>query len=199
MTHRLVDHINPEGRPTPLLLLASLRDIDPTAELVYVGEGQWWLGSVRPNEPRAAKGRVILQQMEALQAQQRAIPSIVRNIMLGKLMVQGFARIMAYDCSGDVAGEVIVGKGTDWQYRTTVLADFAERDRNFRETQGENVRQQQFDDLLGVNKKKKSDAEFQHFMETDGRAHYRREVKNRVTFGRGGMTGGAGRLIIPGA
>lgn len=45
MIPRLVD-ISTE-RDTPLDVLREIRDVVPTAELVYVGHGRWWLGYVK--------------------------------------------------------------------------------------------------------------------------------------------------------
>jgi hypothetical protein len=36
-------------RDTPLDVLAHLRAIEPTVELLCVGNGKWWLGLVKPN------------------------------------------------------------------------------------------------------------------------------------------------------
>lgn len=195
MTQRLVHHDNPEGRQTPLLLLSMLRAMDPQIELVYVGRGVWWLGGVRPNAERARKGEMILKQMEALQIASRSVPSIQQNIMLGKLLLQGFARIATYFCQGDPTAEVVVEHGTPWAFRGTILADFTERHSNFLHRQKE-LEQAAVDDANGVAEKAASDAEFKEYLATEGLANYRREIKNRVTFGYGGQTGGAGRLIL---
>jgi len=38
-------------------LLRRLREIDPRAEVIYVGNGRWWVGRVKANSPRRAIGR----------------------------------------------------------------------------------------------------------------------------------------------
>lgn len=40
-------------------LLRRLRELDPRAEVVYVGEGRWWVGRVKQNVPRIQRGRAM--------------------------------------------------------------------------------------------------------------------------------------------
>lgn len=199
MTRRLVVHFNPEARETPLLLLASLREIDAGAELVYVGDRQWWLGCVTPNEPRASSGLRIEAQLKALSVADQQRPSIIRNFMLAKLLQQGFARIEAYHDLGDVSGEVLCRYGQPDEYRCTIVEDFRERDFHFKQDRGASVMQGKLDDMMGVGREDEARAEFNQYLQTDGRAQYRREMRGKVTFGHGGMSGGTGSgLIIPG-
>ena len=202
MPERLVQFENAEARPTPLLLLAELRTIDPRAELVYVGGGDWWLGAINPNDERTRKGQLILQQMDALDGVIREKPSIRRNIMLGRLLVQGFARIAVYHAVGEPSGTVTVLHGTPDAYETTMYRDFEERDTVYRH---EEKRRQAFEhaqaEVNGVARKEAGDAVLRQYILNDGREHWHREIRNRVSFGYGGMTGGQGHsgLILPGA
>lgn len=196
---RLVQHTNPEARETPMLLLADLRQIDPTMEIVYVGERMWWVGRVEPNEVREERGRFMLSQLDALDEHLKDRPSIARSIIYGKLLIQGFARIeMYFDC-GDPSGEVEV----EWfnghkpeRYRTTILADIKERYAAFERDGGEAAFARRLRETDGSIEKEQSDANFREYLVNDGLAHYRREVRNRVTFGFGGQTGGAGRTLV---
>lgn len=191
---RLVRFNNLEGRPTPLLLLASLRDIDPTAELVYVGGGEWWLGAVRTNESRAVKGRLIIEQMDKLENAVQHHPSIVRNRCLGQLLLQGFARIASYKGPGEASGVLTVM--TTPEYMTTILEDFRERDFHYRRDQGKQQLEATKADLSGEAQRAADDANFQQYLLTDGRHHWHREIRNRVQFGPAGMTGGTGSGLI---
>lgn len=196
---RLVEHQNPEGRATPLLLLADLRQLDPTIEIVYVGERMWWVGRVDKTDVRRDKGLLMLQELNALDDHLKDRPSVARSILYAKLLVQGFARIeIYYDC-GDPSGEVEV----EWfegvkpqRYRTTILADITQRFAAFERDGGEAVFQQRLAETDGTQTRAKSDAAFREYLVNDGLAHYRREVRNRVQFGHGGMTGGAGKLLV---
>lgn len=201
MIRRLVNHENPEGRETPLLLLADLRLLDPIIEIVYVGERMWWVGRVDPNTERTRRGETILKQMLALDDYLRERPTIMRNIMLGRLLQQGFARIEMYRDCGDPSGEVEVewfdshGK-QDW-YRTTILADIKERYHAFERDGGEAKVAERMAFTDGTLNEEASGKAMREYIVNDGLAHYRREVRNRVVFGHGGMTGGASRLLTP--
>lgn len=181
---RLVTFDNAESRPTPLTLLAMLREIDRTAELVYVGERQWWLGAVSANEERAKKGRLILDQMYALDRVHHERPTIARNIMLGKLLQQGFARIEAYHDHGDPAGRVTVGEGTEDAYDTTIVEDFRQRDFHWRKDQGASMMDPLLHELAtGEQKRAESERRVHDYMVNDGRDHYHRIIRNRVSVG----------------
>lgn len=193
---RLVNHDNPEARATPLILLATLRDIDPTVELCYAGNRIWWLGSVRPNEVRARKGQFILDQMNQLDRHLHERPSIARNIMLAKLAIQGFALIEAYFDHGDPSGRVTVAEGTPTAYDCNMVEDFRERDFAWRRDQGEEAAQRKIDIALGKEIEAEAQEQFNQYLAADGRDHYRREVRNRVTIGYGGTTGGGGHPLI---
>lgn len=177
MVRRLVSHDNPEARETPLLLLAALREIDPTVELVYAGEGRWWLGAVSDNEERRRMAALILSNEEKRDAVHRNR----RNIMLGKLQAQGFALIETY-IGPDPTGVVRVENGED-SYQTTILADFQFRDDQWRKDQGASV----FAERLAHSAREPQKAENQRrasdYLHTDGRDQYRRHVKNRLTVG----------------
>jgi hypothetical protein len=189
---RLVTFENAEARPTPLVLLGELRRIDETVELVYPGDGRWWLGAVRLTDSRVKRGENIL----AFEAT-RDHPNR-RNIFLGKLAIQGFALIATYH-GADPAGVVTVDPGDKYEYQTTILEDFRERDAAWRRDGGERAFDAKLQRTLGTARTAEREAEMQAYTASDGRDHYRREVRNRVTFGPGGMTGGPGRILIHGA
>lgn len=177
---RLVRFSNVEGRTTPPALLLQLREIDPTAELVYVGEKQWWLGAVRSNDERRKAGEHVL----AFESR-RTNPN-PRNVMLGKLLLQGFARIQAYHCAGDPALTVTDADGDI----CSIVEDFRARDKAWRVDQGKASFKERMAHSSGELKKKAADAEFRDYLRNDGRSKYRREMRDRVMFGPAGMTGG---------
>lgn len=186
---RLVTHSNPENRETPLLLLAELRAIDPTIELVYFGERDWRLGSVRPNDFRRQKGEALL----AMEARRPVAEQNPKNRYIAKLSQEGFAQIAKYIDLGDPSGAVLDESGVT----TTILADFSSRHDAWIQDGGEEVFKQRMSDTLGEKEKAEAAALAQQYAVTDGRAHYRREMRGKVTFGYGGMTGGRGALITP--
>jgi len=61
----------PSPREAPTDLVAGLREIDPRAELVYLGLGVWVLGAVSPNQERERKaGRWITLERKLPQEKQ---------------------------------------------------------------------------------------------------------------------------------
>lgn len=175
-----------EGRQTPPLLAASLKSIDSRAELIYAGGGHWWLGVVAPNQHREQQGRVILKFED-----RRGAEANPRNVLLGKLMVEGFARINGYETLGDPAGTVKAYDG----YTCSILEDFRERDFWWNFDGGKAKVAEKLDESANGPAKRESEAAMLEYTITDGRAHYNREMRNRVQFGFGGMTGGQGRII----
>lgn len=187
---RLVRFSNAEARATPLLLLAQLREIDATAELVYVGHGTWWLGAVRTNDERRKSGEFIL----AFESK-RTNPN-PRNVMLGQLLLEGFARIQAYDCAGDPSVDKVVDADG---YVCSIVEDFRARDRAWHEDQGRAVFKERLAESAGEPKKKAADLMLRDYLRNDGREKYRREIRDRVMFGAAGMTGGSiSRRTLPG-
>jgi len=108
MLPRLIDV--PTEREAPLDVLAACRVIEPTAELLYIGDGRWWLGSVSvPNRHRRRTGLRLLAR-EARMAHPDA--GVCRQ---GLLMLQGFALIGEYpDADGAMVDDL---RRRDWQYR----------------------------------------------------------------------------------
>ena len=183
-----------EGKQPPATLVAALQAIDPSVTLFYVGDGTWWLGSVQPNEFRLRDGEMILAS-EAM----RSIPN-QRNVFLGQLAKEGFARIEAY-VGPQADGLMTVNPGADNEYVCTILEDFRQRDHNWRveRKRGEQIVKERMDESLGEPERREAQAQFEQYTRTDGRAQYRREMKDRKTFGFGGMTGGtgSGSIISP--
>lgn len=189
--NRLVTHINPESKETPLLLLGALRDIDPTVELVYAGERRWWLGAVSDNSERRERAERMMAQIERLERWQQA----ARTVMLCKLNLQGFALIEAY-IGDDPSGTVTVNPGKE-EYQTTILEDFRWRDAEWRKDQGSSHVKSRIVHMMGDEARRESDAKIKEYLANDGRDQYRRIMRGRVSMGFGGATGGDRALIIP--
>lgn len=190
MVPRLVRHENPEGRQTPLLLLASLRELDPEIELVYFGSNDWRLGAIRPTDIRYQNGQQILKQQHYL-----GVAANPKSVMLGHLLCQGFALVAAYRDFGDPNGEVL---DTQLNERCTILANFRRRHQN-----ATDQREAVFADALaesgGASRKAQAARDFKDVLHNDVRGHCAREMRGHTTFGYGGQTGGRGRIITPGA
>lgn len=187
---RLVVHENPEGRSTPNDLLERLRQIDSTVELVYFGARDWRLGAVRPNDHRFEAGCRIL----AFEARRPVAERNPKNVYLALLLRQGFAQIRQYFDFGDPSGVVVDADGETTtivrQFQAICAADLApeaEREANVAAGLAE---------AGGASRKKAADEQLRGWLANDGRGHWRREMKGKVSFGHGGMTGGSGRSLI---
>lgn len=195
---RLVTHLAPEAKETPILLLGMLRDIDPKVELVYAGEGRWWLGGVNDNSERRERAEVMMAQLEIAERTDLASDGVKlspRTVMLAKLNLQGFALIETYH-GNDPSGVVTVNPGVD-EYQTTILDDFRWRDAEWRKDQGESHVAGRLYDTSGEAERIEREALGREYLANDGRDQYRRLVRGRFQFGHGGMAGGSRALIIP--
>lgn len=181
-----------EGQECPPELLSRLREIDETAELIHFGGGDWRLGAVNLTDVRTKDGGLMLKTMQD-QKDHRAIEPDPRNVLLARLVMQGFAQIERYTATMGISNTVTDSEGTP----CTVLEDFRARDHAWRKDQGESVFQKRLIATTGEADRAAHDEEMREFIRTDGRSHYRREIRNRVQFGASGMTGGGGRIILP--
>lgn len=197
---RLVHHLAPEAKETPLLLLGLLREIDPRAELVYAGEGRWWLGSVTDDadarDERRKRAEEMLGRLDYVERTELASEGVKlspRTVMLAKLNLQGFALIETYH-GNDPSGDVIVNPGPD-EYHTSMVEDFRWRDAEWRKDQGRAHVAERLTITSGEVDRLEREAQRREWLANDGRDQYRRFVKGRFQFGHGGMSGGSRALI----
>jgi hypothetical protein len=176
---RLVRFESPGAVDTPLLLLAELREIDPTVELMYAGDGRWWLGAVSDNHERRRRAEIMIAQITALEKQRQA----ARTLMLAHLNLQGFALIETYH-GRDPRGTMLVNPGPD-EYRCTIVEDFRERDAAWRKDQGKAKFTERLLASMKEPERLEGEARMKEYLATDGRDHYRREMRNRITVGGG--------------
>lgn len=185
---RLVRYEHPDALDTPTLLLAELRTIDPTVELVYAGEGRWWLGAVSDNHERRRRAEIMMAQLEhaerhILSGEERAADRKLspRTVMLCKLNLQGFALIETYH-GRDPHGTMLVNPGPD-QYYCSMVEDFRERDACWRRDQGKAKFTERLLASMEEPERLEAEAQMKEYLATDGRDQYRREFRNRITVG----------------
>jgi hypothetical protein len=93
----------PEVRSVPTWTLRALREIDPNAEMLYLGPsprgGRWALGTMEPSNRelyvRAVKALSILARMPANRRDIRW----TRRVRLEKAKLQGFRMRFVYECA----------------------------------------------------------------------------------------------------
>lgn len=87
----------PTFREPPADVLANLRNIDPTIELVYMGGGAWALGSLERNGIRDRVGaRKVAMATTARPATKQAARRIRAMLWEGRLLQQGFGLIETF-------------------------------------------------------------------------------------------------------
>lgn len=94
---RLIDL--PAFRDPSPELLRRLRALDARAEVVYVGEGRWWVGRVKTNSARRATGR---RMAAAIQAGDGLYgPTRWPELRQALLMAQGFGLVVDKTIRGE--------------------------------------------------------------------------------------------------
>ena len=100
-------------RTAPADVMARLREIEPTAELVYLGAGHWLLGSVRPTRVREREGCRAIGRWRQLPEEKRSPGRLLR----AQLIRQGFAPIELYEVN-DPDGRIVRDfRRRDWRWR----------------------------------------------------------------------------------
>lgn len=117
------------GREAPPETVALLREIDPDAELVYLGKGIWLLGAVRPSDARRDGAAALLDDLEevfGLAGSGTAAPispeikqQLAVDLLECRMLYRGFAKIAAYQVQG-WPGALLVEdfRERDFVYRT---------------------------------------------------------------------------------
>jgi hypothetical protein len=92
-------------REAPVALLQRLREVEPLAELAYVGEGKWWLGRREPNAELSKAGLEKVRVANTVAAVQKMTPEAVRMHRVGKLQQAGLVFIAEYE--GEPDGRIV--------------------------------------------------------------------------------------------
>lgn len=92
-------------REAPPLLVRDLRAIEPTAELVYMGDGTWWLGRVHPSFDLRKQGWEKVRAANAATAEHRVDPHHAKLYRIGRLQQLGFQFTAEY--AGEPDGRIV--------------------------------------------------------------------------------------------
>lgn len=84
-------------RFAPRHLLQQLKQVDPQAELVYIGDGAWWLGIFKPNQKNQAIGANKVKTAQTM----TDIPEARRLERVGRLQQAGFVYITEWVVQGE--------------------------------------------------------------------------------------------------
>lgn len=114
----------PESRTAPKEVIQRLREIDPAAELVYMGGGRWRLGRVVPSRDRTRKGTLLLMWESRMPAEKQD----GTNLRIGRLAQQGFGSIAEYQVQGEPGAQIVEDfRLRDFNFRTNSEATFQAR------------------------------------------------------------------------
>jgi hypothetical protein len=96
----------PQAREAPEHVRRGLRLLDPTAEVIYMGDGVWLVGTVRPNTVRRGIAERRLNTfVRAVSGGKRMSKRGIRKARAELLALQGFQPISEWH--GDISGRVI--------------------------------------------------------------------------------------------
>lgn len=118
----------PQLRICPAYVLAGLRAIEPTADLLYFGRGRWLLGYLKRDARLIAEGEKILKSALWLEAISRNNPRFTINpahqrrvagrVELALLAVQGWRFIGEYQRRGSPDWSIVEDfRRADWMFR----------------------------------------------------------------------------------
>lgn len=98
------NHIRVQSeREPPEGVLRQLRDIDPTLDLHYLGEGRWAVGAVKPTKARSRLARKTLQNL----LREKEDPRFKQRYRLAQLASEGFGVIAAYKFLGEPTSQIV--------------------------------------------------------------------------------------------
>lgn len=100
------------ARKAPAHLVAGLRRVDPTLDLVHVGEGKWLVLSYKPRIHRIRTGHGLLRTTAA---SDHPDPGVYRQ---GHAMVQGYTLLATYVIEGEPDWRIVEEvRAADWLFR----------------------------------------------------------------------------------
>lgn len=115
-------------RAAPGHLLRALRVTDPTAELLYMGDGVWWLGRIAPNRNIEQAGQRLAASCRRVERKGRKlVPEDRRRWMVAQARLAGFQATQEYHVVGEPTAAIVRDQEVmDFLHRT--LSD-EDRDR----------------------------------------------------------------------
>lgn len=167
----------PVERETPADLVARLREIDPTTELLSAGDDQWWLGSVTADPSYTAVRRQTGERL--LRIEGARVNANPRNVLLARLLTEGWVRIALYRCAGDPSQEPVRDEDGD---EVNLVADFAARDWLYRHGVAASIVAAKLRHNTGEAGIEAAHARIDDDVLSDARAEYRNAVRGRRFF-----------------
>lgn len=157
-------------------VLQSLRDIDPSADLVHLGGSQWLLGARRPNGAAREKLERHLAQVHAartgaLDVAERAVVDmeLAKELAVLQLCADGFRPIQLYDLANP-----------RWTFGA-IVEDFRLRDYNWRTRPEAAVQELREEISFDVQEQKRTDR-MREFIDQEGGSLFRYVMRRARNF-----------------
>ena len=114
--------------PAPDHVLTQLREIDPGADLIYLGDGEWLLGVRSENKAAAKKMQKLL--VKAASAETMADPleamEQAKRLELLQLYATGFRPVAIYDTPEESVNDF---RQRDWRWKNEFDETLARKER----------------------------------------------------------------------
>lgn len=146
---RLARHELPTGREAPPEVTRGLKDVDPSAELVYMGDGRWDLLRMRPKtDDRAQVASLMLQNAYRACGKGRlAEQGWYRALRFARLIRHGYIVFGRYRLGRDPDARIVHEfRRAMWEYRHDHNDEAIEAKWNWREREAQ-TRRAAFSDL----------------------------------------------------
>lgn len=88
-------------RTAPTALRHRLKQIEPEAEVVYVGNGKWWLGRMDPHADLAKAGQQKMRVANQATAHRQVTDDTAMLYRVGRLQQEGFRMMAEYEGEPD--------------------------------------------------------------------------------------------------
>lgn len=172
MKSLLPHHSAPLGRTPPDDLVARLREINPEAELLYIGKGKWLLGLVRPDGFRRRMALARIAKLTKILERAYLLPEEVKRaaalrLWKARLHAEGFKDIALYQ-TGDPDGSIV--------------EDLREREWTFRHRWKETVRERNRE-IDGTAAEEATEARIRDYIRSEGPSIHRTAFRHRRMIG----------------
>lgn len=100
----------PASRTAPDDFRRRLRDLSPDAEIVYAGNGEWWVGNVRPNAIRRKHAVALIDtalRMLAARRSKQDVEGAIGRLELALLGLQGWGQVAEYVIRGEPDARIL--------------------------------------------------------------------------------------------
>lgn len=133
----------PTGRTAPPELTRGLKEVDPTAELVYIGDGRWDLMRLRPkNDDRAhVANAMLMNAYKACQVGKLQEHGWYRALRFARLLRLGYVVFGRYRLERDPDWRIVHDfRRAIWEYTHDHNDETIEYKWNWRERKAEEIR-----------------------------------------------------------